>query len=44
LIAFVAANLTQTAWLWLRSRTAERAVSERDRAFTALPVSPASAD
>ena len=44
LIAFVAANLTQTAWLWLRSRTAERAVSERDQALTALPVSPASAD
>jgi hypothetical protein len=44
LAAFVAANLTQTAWLWFRSRPAEHAVCERDQTLSALPVSPASAD
>jgi hypothetical protein len=44
LAAFTAANLTQTAWLWFRSRAAEHAVCERDRALAGLPMSQASAD
>jgi len=44
LAAFVAANLTQTAWLWFRSRLAEQAVRERDRNLAIFPTAQASAD
>jgi hypothetical protein len=44
LAAFVAANLTQTAWLWFRSRLAEQAVRERDQNMAILPAVQISAD
>lgn len=42
--AFVAANVSQTTWLWVRSRSAERQVAERDTRQTFLEPSEAPAD
>jgi hypothetical protein len=44
LAAFVAANLTQTGWLWFRSRSAEKQVNERDRIYIGPPAVRSSAD
>jgi hypothetical protein len=41
LAAFTMATLAQTAWLWLRSRSAMRAVASRDAAEAVLPVEAA---
>jgi hypothetical protein len=44
LAALVTANLTQTAWLWIRSRLAEQAVRQRDRDLAMMPLVQGSAD
>jgi hypothetical protein len=41
---FVIANTTQTAWLWYRSRPAERLVSQRDRELERAPLPKAILD
>jgi len=43
LIAFVAGSLTQTIWLWYRSRPAMRAIQVRDRPLSTVPANPSTA-